>query len=256
LRTLEDRVVLVSGASRGIGLAVVERVCAAGGHVAALDLPGTPLTDVVALAEAAGRRCIAIEADVTLEADWLRAMDSVAESFGVLHVLVNNAGVSGPIGPLWDCPAEHFEQVLKVNTLGVFLGMKTAKALLAETRGVIVNIGSVSGLGGGRNTAAYTASKHAVSGLTQLGAVEFAELGVRVNAVCPAPTNTDMMVALANHMAPEDPAAFHERFVRIIPMGRYGEPSEIADAVVFLAGDGASFITGALLPVDGGVKAS
>jgi NAD(P)-dependent dehydrogenase (short-subunit alcohol dehydrogenase family) len=157
---------------------------------------------------------------------------------------------------LWDCPAEHFEQVLKVNTLGVFLGMKTAKALLAETRGVIVNIGSVSGLGGGRNTAAYTASKHAVSGLTQLGAVEFAELGVRVNAVCPAPTNTDMMVALANHMAPEDPAAFHERFVRIIPMGRYGEPSEIADAVVFLAGDGASFITGALLPVDGGVKAS
>ena len=256
MRPLEDRVVLVSGASRGIGLAVVERVCAMGAHVAALDLPGTPLGEVVGLVEKAGRRCLAIEADVTLESDWLRAMDAVATHFGALHVLVNNAGVSGPIGSLWDCTAEAFEQVLKVNALGVFLGMKTAKPMLAQTRGAIVNIGSVSGLGGGRNTAPYTASKHAVSGLTQLGAVEFAELGVRVNAVCPAPTNTDMMVALANHMAPDDPAAFHERFVRIIPMGRYGEPSEIAEAVAFLASDAASFITGALLPVDGGVKAS
>ena len=102
---------------------------------------------------------------------------------------------------------------------------------------------------------AYTASKHAVIGMTKLAAMEFADRGVRVNAVCPAPIVTDMTAALANQYRPEDPEGFSRDFAKGIPLGRYGQPAEVADAIVFLAGDTASFITGAALPVDGGIRA-
>jgi NAD(P)-dependent dehydrogenase (short-subunit alcohol dehydrogenase family) len=133
--------------------------------------------------------------------------------------------------------------------------MKHCAPLLAKTKGAIVNVGSISGLTGGANTIAYTASKHAVTGMTMLAANELAARGVRVNAVCPAPTATDMMRALEQRYKPEDPAAFHREFAKFIPMGRYGEPGEIADAIVFLASPQAAFITGAILPVDGGATA-
>lgn len=248
---LQGRTALVTGAARGIGLAVVRRLASEGADIVAVDLPGAPLSEALAVE---GVRVIAVEADVSNPADWARAMTETRAAFGRLNILVNNAGISGPIGPFERLAVEDFDRVMAVNARGVFLGMQAAAPLLRETRGAIVNISSISGLGGGRNTMAYTASKHAVVGMTKLAAMELAPV-VRVNAVCPAPTATDMMAALANQYRPDDPAAFREDFAKFIPLGRYGEPEEVAAAVAFLASDDAAFMTGAAVPVDGGVRA-
>ncbi len=251
----DRRAALVTGAARGIGLAAAEALSRVGADILLFDLPGSPLREAAAAVAAQGGRAVVFEGDVSAEADWRAAVARCLEAFGRLDILVNNAGVSGPIGPLVDCSVEAFDQVQAVNVRGVFLGMKHAAAALAERGGSIVNVSSISGLGGGRNTVAYTASKHAVVGLTKLAAMEFAPRGVRVNAVCPAPTTTDMTLALARHMRPDDPDSFAEDFAKFIPLGRYGEPPEIAEAIVFLAGPAASFITGVALPVDGGACA-
>jgi NAD(P)-dependent dehydrogenase (short-subunit alcohol dehydrogenase family) len=159
------------------------------------------------------------------------------------------------MGSFLKCRIDDFDRVQAVNTRGVFLGMQHAAPHLKATRGSIINIASVSGLGGGSNIVAYAASKHAVVGMTRQVAVELAPHGVRVNAVCPAPTDTDMMTALQNRVSPDDPQRFRKEFAKTIPLGRYGAPSEVASVVAFLTGEGAAFVTGAAIPVDGGMLA-
>jgi NAD(P)-dependent dehydrogenase (short-subunit alcohol dehydrogenase family) len=224
--------------------------------LALVDLTEASLAEAQTEAAAAGAETLALAADVASEEDWIGVIAAVATRFGRLNALINNAGVSGPVAPLHEVSVACFDHVLAVNLRGVFLGMKHARALLLATPGSsIVNVGSLSGLTGGSNTIAYTASKHAVTGITKLAANEFASHGVRVNAVCPAPTNTAMMQALAVQMSPNDPARFHHSFAKFIPLARYAEATEVAAAIVFLASPAAGFITGIALPVDGGVQA-
>jgi len=244
---LGGKVAIITGAARGIGLAALHRFVKDGAQVLALDLPGS--------APAASHpQVVPVEADVAQADDWQRAVELARSRFGRLDILVNNAGISGFIGPLVDYPVESFDQVMAVNARGVFLGMKHCAPAMADG-GAVVNISSISGIGGGANTLAYTASKHAVIGMTKLAAIEFAPRRIRVNAVCPAPTATEMMFELAREKSPDDQEGFRRSFEKNIPLGRYGEADEVAAAIAFLASDQASFSTGAVLTVDGGMRA-
>jgi NAD(P)-dependent dehydrogenase (short-subunit alcohol dehydrogenase family) len=244
---LSGKVAIVTGAARGIGLAAVRRLVEDGAQVLAFDLPGSEQAEPHPQIER-------FEGDVAEARDWQGAVDLARKRFGRLDILVNNAGISGFIGPLVDYPVESFDHVMAVNARGVFLGMKHSAPAM-EDGGSIVNISSISGIGGGANTLAYTASKHAVIGMTKLAAIEFAPRRIRVNAVCPAPTATEMMFELAREKSPDDQEGFRRSFEQNIPLGRYGEAHEVAAAIAFLASDQASFSTGAVLTVDGGMRA-
>ncbi len=249
---LTDRTALITGAAAGIGRAIAVRLATDGAQIVALDLPGVTLDATAAAVAAVGGSLLAIAGDVTRAEDWQRALAQIAR----LDILVNNAGISGAVCGLFDYPEEMFDRVMAVNARGTFLGLKYGGAAMRAHGGAIINIASVSGLSGSRNIAPYTASKHAVVGLTKVAALEFAAHKIRVNAVCPSPTATEMMATLERTLAPSNPEAVRERFHASIPLGRYGEPTEIAALVAFLASDEAQFITGAALNIDGGMLAS
>jgi 3alpha(or 20beta)-hydroxysteroid dehydrogenase len=257
-KMLEGKVAIVTGAARGIGYAAVDALAAAGASIVAFDRTGVSLEETAACAAKHGVAILTWSGDVTITADWLALIDAVKQRFGRIDVLVNNAGISGYLGSMLDYPEEAFDQVMAVNARGVFLGMKYVGQVMKQqgNGGAIVNISSVSGIGGGRFVIGYTASKHAVVGMTKLAAAELAPLKIRVNALCPAPTATEMMAEMERSRSPADPNIVRRGMESMIPLGRYGEPSEIASAILFLASDAASFITGAAIPIDGGLKAS
>lgn len=252
----EGKVVAVTGAAGGIGRALVLRFVSEGARVAAVDLPGAGLEETVAAAKAAGGEAVALPADVSVSDQVAAFVRATTERFGGLDVLCNNAGVQGWCGPAADYPEDVFARVLAVNVTGVWLGMKHAyPALRARGGGAIVNTASTAGLGGAPNFIAYAASKHAVVGLTKTAALEWASAGVRVNAVCPAATQTPMIDSLERGLNPGDPAAVRAAMRASIPLGRYADPAEIAALAAFLASADASFITGGIYTVDGGSKA-
>jgi len=252
---LEGRDAIITGAARGIGLAAAKRLAEDGADIVAFDLPGSPLGDAVKAAESSGRRAIAYEGDVSKTEDWQGVIDAAQTEFGRIDILFNNAGISGALaGPL-DYPDDEFDRIMAINVKGVFLGTKYVGNAMKETGGNIVNTSSISGFGGGGKIIGYNASKHAVNGITKTAAIHFAPMGIRVNAVCPSPTDTDMVDELAETVSPDDPAAFKKQFVSKNPLGRICEPEEVAAVVSFLVSDDASYINGALVPVDGGLLA-
>lgn len=248
---LSGRVALVTGAARGIGLATVSQMAQSGMRIVAFDRPGADWAEVRL---AGASELLEVEGDAGSSADWERLLRRTLERFGQLDVLVNNAGISGAICPLIDYPDEIFDEVMRVNARGVFLGMKHGARAMKGRGGSIVNVSSVSGIGGGRFVAGYTASKHAVVGMTKLAATELAADGIRVNAICPSPTSTEMTLAMERES--HDPDAVRRAMTRVIPLGRYAEASEIANLILFLASDASSFMTGTAIPIDGGLKAA
>lgn len=255
-KILNGRVAIITGAARGIGLATVRAFVEAGASIVAVDLPQSLIADSKRIADENSAAFLACQGDVASAADWQRVVKETLARFGKIDILVNNAGISGAIGSMLDYPDDVFDHVMAVNARGVFLGMKYVGQVMKAAGGAIVNISSVSGIGGGRYVIAYTASKHAVVGMTKLAAAELAQFKIRVNALCPAPTATEMMFEMERSQSPADPDAIRRGMSRMIPLGRYGEPEEIANAILFLASDAASFITGTAIPIDGGLKAS
>ena len=255
LNELQGRVALVTGAAQGIGLASAGILSRAGADIVALDLRGSQRDALRQVVVDNGRRLLSAEGDVADEAAWSALADAVRGQFGRIDILFNNAGISGPSAPLWDYPIADFDRVMQVNCRGVFLGMKFAAELMQGGSGSIINMSSVSGLGGGRSLFAYNASKHAVIGMTKVGAVELAERNIRVNAICPAMTDTAMMQSLETGKNADEIAALRGHFSAMIPLARYAQPDEIAAVVAFLASDASSFVTGTAIPVDGGLKA-
>ncbi len=247
------RTVVISGAGGGIGTATVKKLLAEGASIVASDLPGLGLKQLDSL----GDQVVTVEADVTSSTDWERVRDLALSTFGAIDGLINNAGVEGSMAPILEYPEEVFDQVQAVNVKGVFLGLKTIVPAMAGDNKAVVNVSSVAGLGGASNLSAYVASKHAVIGLTKTAAIEFAPLGVRCNAVCPAPIRTRMMDSLIDGMKSDelDSAAIEALIAASIPLGRIGDADEVAALMAFLLSDAASFISGAAIPVDGAMKA-
>ena len=234
-----DRVALVTGAARGQGAAIVERLRKDGFRVAACDLLIDDLTATVdGLGDAA---VIAIPLDVTSEDQWRAAVSQVVDRFGSLTTLVNNAGVLHRSSLADETPA-GFEGSWRVNCLGPFLGIQASLEALRQADGAsIVNTCSTGAIRAFPNHAAYGSSKWALRGLTQIAAAELAPSGIRVNAVFPGPVETPML-----------DEATQTRLAERAVLGRLGKPIEIADAVSFLVSEQASFITGSELVVDGG----
>ncbi|MBI2156073.1 MAG: SDR family oxidoreductase [Candidatus Rokubacteria bacterium] len=245
----QDKVVVITGGGGGIGRATAVRFAAEGARVVLVDLAADALAESVAAVTRNGADALGVAADVTRLADVQRYAEATVTRFGGVDVLFNNAGILGALAPLTDYPEEAFDRVIAVNLKSVWLGMKVVAPLLrARGGGAIVNTASIAGLRGTPSLIAYTASKHAVVGMTKTAALELARHGIRVNAICPAPIETPMARAL-------EAGVKRERLTATIPLRRYGTPEEVAALVTFLASPDAAYLTGGIYPVDGGAMA-
>ena len=243
-----DKVALVTGAARGIGLATAKRFLAANWRVALLDIDRQTLDRTYA-ALAPSERIAAICCDVADAARVSEAIAVVAQKFGRLDALVNNAGIA-IFKPILELTYEEWLRVLAVNLTGPFLCVQAAAPLIRDSGGgAIVNVTSISGLRASTLRTAYGTSKAGLAHLTEQQAIELAALGIRVNAVAPGPVDTAMAKAVHT---PEIRAAYHDA----IPLNRYGREEELAEVIFFLCGDGASYITGQTIAVDGGFDAT
>ncbi len=245
--TLKGKVAVVTGGTRGIGYAVVRKYLEAGASVALFG--SRQCTADAALeritSESPGANVMALSPDLTDSASVEGAFGEVVKRFGRIDILVNNAGISQSL-PLNEYSDEEMDKILDLNLKAVFVCCRAAARLMeADGGGVILNTSSVVSLYGQPSGCLYPTTKFAVNGLTKSLSRELAPRGIRVNAVAPGVTRTDMVANL--------PEALIKPLVARIPIGRVGEPDEVADAFLFLASDMASYITGAVLPVDGGV---
>lgn len=249
--TNQGRVALVTGAANGIGRATALTFASSGYKVVVSDIDSQAGQATVALIEAAGGEAVFIRCDVSCDAEVRRLIEETVTTYGRLDCAFNNAGIEIEKCKLADGNEEVFDAIMGVNVKGVWLCMKYQIAvMLAQGGGSIVNTASVAGLIAAPKQSIYSASKHAVIGLTKTAAVEYARKNIRVNAVCPAVIDTEMY-----RRASTDDPKHVALVVAAHPIGRIGTVEEIAAAVLYLSGDAAGFTTGIALPVDGGLTA-
>ncbi len=249
----KDKIVIITGASSGIGEATAVSMAQQGACIVAVDVNEESGTRVVEKIKTDGGKATFIKTNV---ADWeaMQAMhQKVIEDYGRIDIAVNNAGIGNIPTPMVNTTNDDWDQVMAVNANSVFYGMKLqVTQMLKQGGGVIVNTASVAGLRGLPRSIAYAASKHAVVGMTKTASMEYAKKNIRINAICPAFTVTalftpEMMDGLKDGLS--------EKLKKAIPMNRFGDVQEIADAILWLCSDKASFVNGLALPVDGGMTA-
>lgn len=247
---------VVTGAARGLGLATAEMLFAEGARVLLTDIDAEAGTAAALKLDGTGQRAVFTQHDVTDADDWGRVLDLAEKTFGALDVLVNNAGVAAIMDVERLTPKE-WQRTLDINLSGVMYGTQAAIARMKGRSGSIINIASIEGLLGEPLIPAYNASKGGVRIFSKSAAIHCARAGykIRVNNVCPGFAETQMVAGALAGMAPEDAQAFAARTLARIPLGRFAQPREIAAAVLFLASDESSYVTGADLVVDGGMTA-
>jgi NAD(P)-dependent dehydrogenase (short-subunit alcohol dehydrogenase family) len=248
---LKGKVALVTGGTSGIGRDTAVLFAKAGANVVVAGRREPEGTETVELIRSAGGDGFFVKADVSQAAEVEALVARTVEKFGCLDVAFNNAGIEGDWGPITELSEENWDRTIDINLKGVWLCLKyeLRQMLKQGGGGAIVNMSSVTGLIGSAGAAAYSASKHGVIGLTKSAALETAKNGIRVNAVCPAVVETPMEKRLFG--AP----AVHKTVLSCHPIGRFGQPTEIAEAVVWMCSDRAAFMTGQSLVLDGGFLA-
>lgn len=244
-----NKVALVTGGARGIGRALCLEFAQAGARVACVDIKREAGEETVALVKKAGGEVILLTADVTDPAGVRKYVQDTLDAYGRIDAFANNAGYEGVVQPITEYPDDVFDRVMTINVKGVFLGLKyVLPVMIKQGSGAVVNTGSIGSFIGSRGTSAYNASKHAVMGLTRCAALEVARQGVRVNAVCPGGTHTEMIRSIDEGLGPGGV----KQILDAIPDGRRAEPEEVARVIVFLASEMAAHITGQSLIIDGG----
>jgi len=251
MKRLDGKIALVTGGSSGIGRAAALAFAREGAKVVIADVLIEGSEETVQIIEKSGGQAIFFKTDVSKSDEVEALIKKTAETYGRLDCAFNNAGVGGGRAATAKCTEEEWDRVIEINLKGVWLCMKyEIQQMLKQAGGAIVNTASVAGLVGFQGTPAYVASKHGVVGLTKAAALEYATSGIRINAVCPGVIRTPMIdrIVAARPQMEEVYTAMH-------PVGRLGEPEEIAEAVVWLCSDAASFVTGHAMVVDGGLVA-
>ena len=252
---LDGRVAVVTGAAGVIGSATIKLLAERGARIVAVDRTRCDLEAAIKELPVSAQ-ALAIAADVTSEEEAKDYVHAALDRFGTIDVFYNNAGVEGEVKPITDYPLEAFRRVIDVNVIGVFLGLKhVLPVMLKQNKGSIINTASIAGLMGSPHIAVYSASKHAVVGLTKSAAWECTGTGVRINCVCPGLIDSRMLSAImqgrfCGNAPPMD------KIIERIPARRLGLASEVASIVAFLASDEASYVSGSAYTVDGGRTAA
>ncbi|MGH2616194.1 MAG: SDR family NAD(P)-dependent oxidoreductase [Thermomicrobiales bacterium] len=249
---LKDKVCVITGAAFGIGRATAINFAAEGARLVVTDIQEEPLLALADELRGSGAEVETVVGDVSVQEDARRKIQTAVDRFGRLDVLVANAGII-PLGDILESTVEEWDQVMAVDGRGMWLTCKYAIAAMLPTGGgAIICLSSISGVAGQKRQATYGPAKFVASGIAKHLAVEWAGRGIRVNAVAPGTIRTERVMRL-----PDEPGGveYLQAIERMHPMGRIGEPSEVAAAILFLASDDASFITGVILPVDGGYLA-
>lgn len=242
---LDNKVAIVTGGANGMGASHVRRFVAEGAAVIFTDINEK---DGQALAEDLGERAKFVQQDVANQDDWIRVVAEAEKSFGPVDILVNNAGMTFST-PMEELTVEKYQSIINVNQLGPFLGMKTvAPSMKRVNGGSIVNIASIGSFVGTKGSFAYDATKFAVRGMTKTAALELAQFGIRVNSVHPGMISTQMLLG-------QIPPEIQDQLAQGIPAGRFADPSEVSNMVLYLASDESSYSSGAEFKVDGGYLA-
>ncbi len=245
MKTFKNKTIIVTGAASGIGRATALAFADEGANVIVADVQEREAIETVKMIDDRGGVGLFVGCDVSKEADVKNMVERTLEKFGRLDGAFNNAGTEGTPAPITECTMENWDKTVNTDLKGVWLSMKhEIPALLKSGGGAIVNCSSIAGLVGFATIPAYVASKHGVIGLTETAALEYAKEGIRVNAVCPGAIHTPMLERFTQ--------GNDEAMAKMDPMGRIGEPEEIAQTVLFLMSPKASYITGQSLAVDGG----